>query len=225
MEQTLRETVGPLFFALLSLYDRDAEHESIQQLRDILASGGITEVLLETGLRSGELLNLTPDQVIEQQVEDEDGTDVPVGVILLRKGKTKNNKSRPVILPVELAREIRALIAAGGMPKGDRLLDVFKSACERAGYTGNLVIHSLRHTRNTRLFKAGVDKAQRKEIIGHMSDEANEIYTHLDLEDQLQAVKKVREYAGKKASRAKQAPTQVVDFPKRGAVDGRPLCS
>jgi integrase len=175
------------------------------------------EVLIETGIRRGELYKLQPDQVAIEQVQDEDGTDVPVGVLFLRKKQTKNNKSRPVIFPAELAREIKALIASGSLPDGDRLLDTFKDACERAGYTGNLVLHSLRHTRNTLLHKAGVDQSQRKEMLGHMSDAANDIYTHRDLEDQLQAVKKLREYAGKRAKRAQQAPSQVLDFPKVSA--------
>jgi len=52
MEQTLREVVGPLFFALLSLYDRDAEQESVQRLRDVLASGGVTDPIAKDVLRS-----------------------------------------------------------------------------------------------------------------------------------------------------------------------------
>ena len=50
--QTLREIVGPLFFALLSLYDRDAEQESVQQLRDAIASGGVTDPIARDVLRS-----------------------------------------------------------------------------------------------------------------------------------------------------------------------------
>jgi hypothetical protein len=52
MEQTLREIAGPLFFALLSLYDRDAEQESVQLLRDALASGGVTDPIARDVLRS-----------------------------------------------------------------------------------------------------------------------------------------------------------------------------
>jgi chorismate mutase len=52
MEQTLREIVGPLFFSLLSLYDRDAERESVQLLRDALASGGVTDPIAKDVLRS-----------------------------------------------------------------------------------------------------------------------------------------------------------------------------
>jgi hypothetical protein len=52
MEQTLREIVGPIFFAMLSLYDRDAERESVQLLRDTLASGGVTNPIARNVLRS-----------------------------------------------------------------------------------------------------------------------------------------------------------------------------
>jgi integrase len=171
------------------------------------------EFLLETGFRRGELLyKLAPDQITIEQVEDETGTDVPVGVVRLHKGQTKNNKGRVATLTPELAKKIRALVATQSLPDGVQLLRHFKSACEAAGYTGNLVLHSLRHTRNTRLHKAGITKDIRKRLLGHMSDAANEIYTHMDLEDHLQIAKKVEEYAGDR--RKKRASAKVVAFEK-----------
>jgi integrase len=188
---------------------RDAGHE-VEAL--------CAEVLIWTGLRSGELLRrIRPEQITTEQVQDEDGTDVRVGVIWLGKGQTKNNHARSVVFPVDLAIEIRAHIAAGTLPSGDKLLDTFKEACDRAGYTGNLVIHSLRHTRNTRLRKSGAELKIRRDMLGHISDEANEIYDHTDLEDQLQVVKRLREYAGKRAKRAQMTTSQVIDFVKAGA--------
>ncbi len=162
--------------------------------------------LIETGLRQGELQKLGPDQITIEQVEDEDGTLVPVGVLTLRKGQTKNNTHRLVLLSEAIAKKMRALIVSGCLPKADQLLDVFKDACISAGYTGNLVIHSLRHTRNTRLRKAGINQKIRKELLGHISDEANDIYDHVDLQDQLQVVKKVEEYAGKRARKNTHTP-------------------
>ena len=175
------------------------------------------DCIAQTGLRQGELQQLAPEQITIEQVEDDTGTLVPVGVLHLKRGQTKNKQSRPVIFSAELAKQIRALIATGGLPKADRLLTVFQEACQRAGIKGNLVVHSLRHARNTRLRKAGVSKKIRKEMLGHMSDEANEIYDHVDLEDQLEAVKKLEEYAGKRRKRAAGAHAQVIDFPKNGA--------
>jgi hypothetical protein len=52
MEQTLREIIGPVFYALLSLYDREAEKESVHLLRAALANGGVTDPVAQDVLRS-----------------------------------------------------------------------------------------------------------------------------------------------------------------------------
>jgi site-specific recombinase XerD len=44
-----------------------------------------------------------------------------------------------------------------------------------------LGFHSLRHTLNSRLANAGVSQEVRQKIIGHVSKEVNDIYTHIDL--------------------------------------------
>jgi integrase len=165
------------------------------------------EALIETGLRSGELRNRAPEDITVEQVMDERGTLVPVGVINLPKGRTKNNKRRCVAFSADLARQIKAIVAAGKMPTKDRLLDSFKLAVKSAGYTGNLVIHSLRHTRVTRLRKAGISEEIRMKLVGHTGKDVHAGYDHVDLEDQLEVVKKVADYAGKRG------PQQaVVDF-------------
>jgi integrase len=155
------------------------------------------DILIQTGLRSGELKKLTPEQVNVEPVEDAQGTNWECGVVRLKVGQTKNNKMRVCIFSPHLAKYLKALVATNSVPNGDRLLDTFKWACEDAGITGNLVIHSLRHTRGTRLRKAGVSDGLRQQMLGHISKEAAEIYNHLDLTDQLEAVKKVQEHAGK----------------------------
>lgn len=163
------------------------------------------DCIAQTGLRQGELQKLTPEQITIEHVEDDTGTPVLVGVLHLHRGQTKNKQSRPVIFSAELAKNIRALIASKSLPTADRMLTIFQKACKDAGIEGNLVVHSLRHARNTRLRKAGVSKKIRKEMLGHISDAANEIYDHVDLEDQLEAVKKLQEYAGKRLKRPKEA--------------------
>lgn len=52
MEQTLRETMGPIFFAMLSLYDKDAERESVEMLRSAIKSGGVTDPIAKEVLRA-----------------------------------------------------------------------------------------------------------------------------------------------------------------------------
>jgi hypothetical protein len=51
-EQTLREIAGPLFFAMLSLYDMDAERTSVGLIRQALASGGVTDRIAKRVLQS-----------------------------------------------------------------------------------------------------------------------------------------------------------------------------
>lgn len=51
-EQTLREVIAPVFFAMLSLYDRAAERESIALLRDALATGEIRDRTAKNVLQS-----------------------------------------------------------------------------------------------------------------------------------------------------------------------------
>lgn len=164
-----------------------------------LTEASCVEALIETGLRSGELRGLTQEQITIEQVMDEDGTLVPVGVITLLKGKTKDNKKRCVALSAATARAIKGIIATGIMPTKDRLLDSFKLAVKRAGYQGNLVIHSLRHTRVSRLAAAGITEDIRMKLVGHSGKDVHAGYHHVDLETQLQVVKKVSEYAGKRA--------------------------
>ena len=193
-EVTDRKERDPLNFGqdeVILRHMREAGHDT---------EATCVEALIETGLRSGELLNLEPEQITVEQVADEDGTSVPVGVITLRKGKTKNNRARVVALSAELASKIKALVAANAMPNRYTLLDTFKLAVKRAGYTGNLVIHSLRHTRITRLRKAGVTEEIRVKLVGHSGKDVHRGYDHVDLEDQLEVVKKVQEYAGKRSN-------------------------
>jgi integrase len=171
------------------------------------------EVMMHTGLRRGELCEkLTPEQITIVQVEDEDGTLVLRGVIQLHKGQTKNGKGRIVTLPSDLAKNIRALIATGQVPNGNRLLSCFKRAVKRAGVSGNIVIHSLRHARVRRLRKSGVEKGIRKQLLGHMDDDVHDDYDELDLEDHLQVEKKVEKYAGDRAKKLAKRSAQVIDF-------------
>jgi integrase len=175
------------------------------------------EALIHTGLRRGELCErVTPEQITIEQVEDEDGTFVHIGVIHLRKGQTKNGKGRIVTLPADLAKQIRALRATRQMPNGSRVLTCFKRAVKRAGVTGNIVIHSLRHARVRRLRKAGVEKAIRKQLLGHMDDDVHDDYDDLDLEDHLEVAKKVEKYAGDRAEKLAKRTSQVIDFAKVG---------
>jgi integrase len=180
------------------------------------------EFLLASGMRRGELCgqqrrNKKPLQASQITIEPDDETGEENGWVTLGGGgegveQTKNNTSRRVYVPAALAKEMRAIIVSGHLPLADKVLDNFKSARDRAGYPKNLVIHSLRHTRNTRLSKVEPDIKNRMQILGQKTVSTNLRYTHVFDKDQLEAAKKLEKRAG---DRAQKASGQVVDFLKK----------
>jgi integrase len=211
--------------ALRAILANEAQDEVI--LRLIREAGHpvaakCVEFLVETGLRRGELCghgrrNKKPLQPSQITIEPDDETGEENGWVTLGGGlegieQTKNNTSRRVYVRAALAKEMKAILLSGHLPTGDQLLDIFKSARDRAGYPSNLVIHSLRHTRNTRLSKVEPDIKNRMQILGQKTVSTNLRYTHVFDKDQLAVAKKLEKRAG---DRAQKASAQVLDFAKK----------
>ncbi|MEM7145322.1 MAG: tyrosine-type recombinase/integrase [Verrucomicrobiota bacterium] len=55
----------------------------------------------------------------------------------------------------------------------------------------SLTFHSLRHTGNSLLANAGVDRELRKSITGHTSESVHDAYTHLEIETRRIALDKI----------------------------------
>lgn len=178
--------------AILHSYDQEDAILRVMEANGDHVEAVCVRVLVETGIRKSELLQrLTPAQVVTEFDGEEE-----VGWLVLHEDQTKNNDARSVYIRPDLAREIRAIMASHALPSRDRLLNQFKSAAKACGYPENLVIHSLRHTRNTRLRKQGVDMKVRMQMLGHKSVQASMMYDHVDTDDQLKAAKKVEKSRG-----------------------------
>jgi integrase len=177
-------------------------------LRAMEAHGDLVEalcvrVLLESGLRKGELL----EQLRASQITVEtDGEQNEIGMIRLEGKQTKGKEFRSVSIPAQLARDIRAVIATETLPNACRLLSTFKRARDLCGLPKNLVIHSLRHTRNTRLRKAGVDIDVRMQLLGHKDTATSRRYDHVDRGDLLEAAKKVEQARGDRHQNSEVVP-------------------
>jgi integrase len=211
--------------ALRAILANEAQDEVI--LRLIREAGHpvaakCVEFLVETGLRRGELCghgrrNKKPLQPSQITIEPDDETGEENGWVTLGGGlegieQTKNNTSRRVYVRAALAKEMKAILLSGHLPTGDQLLDIFKSARDRAGYPSNLVIHSLRHTRNTRLSKVEPDIKNRMQILGQKTVSTNLRYTHVFDKDQLAVAKKLEKRAG---DLLEKTSAQVLDFAKK----------
>ncbi|MBU1008480.1 site-specific integrase [Candidatus Dependentiae bacterium] len=148
-------------------------------------------VLLNTGLRRGELLSLR-------------WSDVDFGQGFIHVGDSKNGKSRNVPINAAAAEVLRELSEKNGPVyvrdmAGDNgesesvfggVKDVkrsFHSACRRAGVNG-LRLHDLRHTFASRLVELGVDLVTVSKLLGHSSITMTMRYAHPTPENMRRAV-------------------------------------
>jgi integrase len=130
---------------------------------------------LETGLRRGELLGLTLNEV-----------DFLNNEIRIVQSKTLKPKTIP------LSSTARDLLIEMAGPAAERFFDVadvkrsFASACKRAGIE-NFKIHDLRHTAATRWRAAGADEFTVMRLLGHTRVQTSAIYAH-STKDEMRAV-------------------------------------
>lgn len=143
-------------------------------------------LLYNTGLRSAELVSLKEGQV--------DASRKAIKVL------GKGNKERIIPVSNALIAEIRAYIAAkqelGAKELPDRLLVTASGRAVYAGYVYKAVRtylarvttvqkkspHVLRHTFATHLLANGADLNSVKELLGHASLAATQVYTHHTIE-------------------------------------------
>jgi integrase len=148
-----------------------------------------------TGMRKGEILNLTWDRV-----------DVKAGVMRLRPEDTKTQEGRLVPMTKELSETLRNvtiyLDAAGHRVPyvftyaGKRIGSVrraFETTCRKAGLA-NVVFHDLRHTFVTNMRRASVDYFRIMAITGHKTMSVFKRYHTIDHHDLHQAINQLDTY-------------------------------
>jgi len=167
--------------------DEKPPYWTVEEVRQILETVQSTyrdtfEFLYNTGLRKGELINLTWDDV-------QLGTDPPCIVISGKEDwRTKTNRSRSVPLnqpaQVILHRQVKSekhdFVFSG--PKGgqihrDRIYTALKRALVSLGLTGD--VHQWRHTFASHLVMNGVGIETVSRLLGHATIEMTMRYAHL----------------------------------------------
>ena len=170
---------------------------SPDELKSLLAwlprhAGWIVAFAFYTGMRAGEIHNLTWDRVNLRE-----------GYVELRNVDTKTSKPRRVYFGeaaravLEEAGRVRSLghefvfTFAGRQVKS--IKRALQTACEKAGIT-DFRFHDLRHTYNTFMRRAGVPKEVTMAQTGHETDVMYRRYSTIDGEDQKKAVAQFEAY-------------------------------
>ena len=148
-----------------------------------------------TGMREGEILNLTPDRVSPEK-----------RLIALRPEDTKEKKAKEIpiideIYPtlLEFYQKATGNTRIFGVTKDQFIRDV-REACKKIGLPygrrskNGFTAHSLRHTFKTNAMRANIPQAVRMMISGHSTPEMDLRYTHPQLEDLRAAMEKVNQF-------------------------------
>ena len=180
--------------------DRVLSHEEFKRLISHLPehAAQIVKTAYYTGMRAGEIFNLTWDKV-----------NLKEGYIELSSEDTKTSEPRRIYLVPELKEmflrlsKVRHLkhnhvFTYNGVPVKE-IKRSFKSACKKAGIE-DFRFHDLRHTFITNMRKAGVERSIIMKITGHKTMSMFERYNTVDSTDAQDALKRLGEFLTKPAS-------------------------
>jgi integrase len=151
----------------------------------------IFRFLLNTGLRSGELCNLTWNDV-----------DLETGLIKIqpKEGWTPKSYSREFFLnqtSIDLLRSLQKSedyvfkTESGHQLHTDAVRRALLKIAVAAGLKGFTRVHDLRHTFNSLMQMNGVDPATMGRILGHKDIETTMIYTHQTQEHLKRSIEKI----------------------------------
>ena len=159
-----------------------------------------------TGMRRGEVLGLTWDRV-----------DLETGTVDLREEQTKTEEPR--MLYLNSLPELRKVFLEAALKRGagqeevftrsdglpiskEYMARLFKKACSEAK-TPLYRFHDLRHTFNTNMVKAGVQKSVIMRLTGHKTLAMFLRYSHLDQEQSESAMESLGELLSQNRQKAR----------------------
>jgi integrase/recombinase XerD len=141
--------------------------------------------LLDTGLRGGELCDLTPKNVLWQQRQ----------LRFKGKGKGGPHGKKTKVRVVPMSSRVRALLEHDfalekAFPvKTRRAQDIVKAVANRAGITKDVSPHVPRHTFATMALQKGISLPMVRKILGHDSLQSTAIYlnfTDVHIQDEFE---------------------------------------
>jgi integrase len=157
-----------------------------------LHAGRVVHFAYLTGMRAGEIFNLTWDKV-----------DLAQELVRLGAEDTKTSEPRVVFLCdgaydiLKAAGRVRSLVhnrvfTYRGKPL-KKIKKAFTNACRKAGIV-NFRFHDLRHTFNTNMRKAGVDQSVIMKLTGHKTPSMFQRYNTVDVDDAKLAYRRLEKH-------------------------------
>lgn len=168
------------------------QEKAPRHLRDIVTMG------YWTGMRKGEILNLTWDRV-----------DLKERFIRLEASDTKEGQGKAVPLGDDALRVLSRLprplhggfvFLYNGRPIEHRFETAIKTACKSAGIPwgrkekGGFIFHDLRHTFVTDMRRAGVARTVTMAITGHAITDMNARYDTVEDFEKLEAIRSLEKF-------------------------------
>jgi integrase/recombinase XerD len=170
----------------------EAPDDTVLGLRD----RAVLETFYGTGIRAGELGNLTPHDV-----------DAEERVLRVVLGKGRKDRNVPLTRAAATAIEVylvrsRPRLAqlkqpkwlflgnSGGQLKRGRLSQIVRYWAEKAGVRKKVTCHTLRHSFATHLLKGRADIRHIQALLGHSSLATTERYTRVEITDLRNVVKR-----------------------------------
>jgi integrase/recombinase XerD len=152
-----------------------------------LRDRAILELLYATGMRVTELCELTPGQIIAEigfvRVYGKGSKErlVPAGRPALDALDAYLKSERPELLKDGTKSENAVFLNRRGTPLSRvSVWTLVKKSAKRAGIRKSVYPHALRHSFATHLLEGGADLRSVQEMLGHVSINTTEIYTHVD---------------------------------------------
>ena len=152
-----------------------------------LRDRALLELLYATGMRASEAAGLEENDINSQvgfvRVFGKGGRErvIPVHTGALHALREYLDVLKPTLIGER--RVIRVFVSRTGRPLSRiEVWRIVRRAALRAGLTGKITPHTLRHCFGSHLLQSGADLRSVQEMLGHASVATTQIYTHVDHE-------------------------------------------
>ena len=157
-----------------------------------LRDKALLEVLYTTGMRNGELRNLTLHDVDlesrELRINDGKGQKdrvVPLGEIAAHYVAQYLDRARPALVGKRPDAAARLFISRRGRPLDPLVVNdrIIRKYVHQAGITKHVTAHGFRHTCATHMLKGRANIRHIQALLGHKSLDTTQMYTHVEVGD------------------------------------------